>query len=101
MGDMTVGELLSIADSLTTGGLLVAVLIGGARAIWVWGWTHRERVTDLQAQLLAMKTDYELRLAKVEQDATEWKIIAINATDIGKRVVSVAEKSVKSDDSSG
>jgi hypothetical protein len=96
MGEMTVAELLSIAGDIGVVGLLFMAFYGGAREVWVWGVTHRREVTALQAQIAKEEARHLAELIKVEQDRDEWKAMAISATDIGKRVVSVAEKSVAS-----
>lgn len=84
MSEITLAEFLSTASDIGVIGLLLMIIWGGAKAFWVWGWSHRESIADLREQL---------KEAKKERD--EWKVIAISATDIGKRVVSVAEKSVQ------
>lgn len=83
MNEMTVSEFISLASDIGIIGILIGILWGGAKAFWVWGWSHREQVADLRSQII-----------EVKKERDEWKIIAISATDIGKRVVNVAEKSV-------
>lgn len=78
---MTIEQFLAVASDVGVIALLLAIIWGGAKAFWVWGWSHRETVSDLRVQLSE---------AKKERD--EWKTIAISATDIGKRVVRVAEE---------
>lgn len=81
---MTVADVISIASDLGVIGLLLLIVFGGAKKVWIWYWQHAERIADLEKQLKEAK-----------EDAREWRMMALNATDIGKRVVTVAEKSVQ------
>lgn len=78
---MTMTEVLGTISDLGVIGLLAIAFYGGAKGVWVWGWAYREKVRELERQL-----------EKAEEDRDEWKILALEATDIGKRVVNVAEK---------
>lgn len=65
-------ELESIMSLLGKGGttaLLVMVLLGGFRRWWVFGWHYLE----------------------MQRDRDEWKALALRASMLADRVVSVAE----------
>jgi hypothetical protein len=92
---MTIADLLSTASDIGVVSLLLMIFYGGYKGFWEWGRTHREQLEDLHRQLSEQRTQYEGMLLKAEKDRDEWKTMAINATDIGKRITSVAEKSVQ------
>lgn len=94
MSEITLAEFIGLASDLGVIGLLVAVLWGGAKAFWVWGWSHRESVADLKAQLKKQEEESAKREAKQDKEIAEWKGIAISATDIGERVTRVAEEKI-------
>lgn len=94
MSEVTLAEFLSLASDIGVIGLLIAVLWGGAKAFWVWGWSHRESVADLKAQLAKQEAEFTKREVKYEKEIAEWKGIAISATDIGARVTRVAEEKI-------
>ena len=60
-------EALS-AERITIIGMLLSVLWGGARGIWVWGWQYREAV----------------------RDRDEWKGLALRGTQMAQRAVTLA-----------
>ena len=91
---MTVADLLSLASDIGVIGLLLMIMWGGAKAFWVWGWSHRESVADLKAQLAKQEAEFAKREIKYEKEIAEWKGIAISATDIGARVTRVAEEKI-------
>lgn len=65
---MTLVELFAYVKDGGQLALLLLFIVGGFRAWWVWGWHHREVVTDLKQ-----------RLADERADKNEWKSIARSA----------------------
>ncbi len=92
---MTIADLLSTASDIGVISLLLLIFYGGYKGFWEWGRTHREQIADLHRQLVEQRTQAEALVLKAEKDRDEWKTMAINATDIGKRVTAVAEKRVQ------
>lgn len=74
-------EILTIAQQLSgvsLATLLLVILFSSFRGIWVWG-----------RQLVEMKTEYELRLAKAEKSAETWQAMALRATGLAETSVGI------------
>lgn len=65
---VTIQDIVSLASDAGIIGLLIYVLLGGARKWWVWGWTYEEAI----------------------RDRDEWKDLALSGTDLAERAVSLA-----------
>lgn len=74
---MTIRELLSILNDAGVLGLLVAVLVGGARQWWVWGWAYRD----------VLKT-----VEKLEGERDEWRDLALQGTSLAEKTVDLARR---------
>lgn len=46
---MAIAELLALARDAGTVSMLIMVLWGGWRKIWVWGWLYREAIRERDA----------------------------------------------------
>src|SRR4051812_44222802 len=90
-------------SSVTVVGLLLVAIATGAKGIWEFESTVKKRIDELLAnhqrerdnyeqQIKDIRAGNEERLNEVRKDRDEWKEIALAATDIGKRVASVAER---------
>jgi hypothetical protein len=67
---MTPETLMTLAETtknLTIAAVLVIIIWGGYKGVWVWGWSHKERVRELLN-----------RVAELETDRDEWKNLAIS-----------------------
>lgn len=47
---MSFGELLQVLQQGGMVGLLLIIIVGGARGWWVFGWMYKDRVRDLAAE---------------------------------------------------
>lgn len=47
---MSFGELLQVLQQGGMVGLLLIIIVGGARGWWVFGWTYKDRIRDLAAE---------------------------------------------------
>lgn len=63
-------DILNFASDAGVIGLLVFVLVGGAKKWWVWGWSYEELV----------------------KDRDEWKELALSGTNLAERAVDLAAK---------
>ncbi len=73
---MTVEQIISVLQSAGVVGVLVIVLGGGARGLWVWGYQHRAAIADKDEQI-----------TEKQAEVTEWKTLAL-------RLLSTTEKAV-------
>jgi hypothetical protein len=66
---LTLAQLLSVVSDGGVIGLLLVVLVGGARAWWVWGWVYRASVRDRDM----------------------WRRLALSGTNLAERTLRLAE----------
>jgi hypothetical protein len=92
MSEVTVGEIIGVADKIGVIALLFIIGVSGARKKWVFYWFHEERVADLREAYERTIADLAKQLIEAKVDGKEWRTMALAATDIGKRVVKVAEE---------
>lgn len=76
-------------------GILLVAIASGAKGIWQFTFQTKKETDRLEQIIKDQRADFEERLAEIKVDRDEWKGIALSATDIGKRVAQVAEKSVR------
>ena len=80
--------------NVTVVGILLVAIASGAKGIWQFTFQTKKETDRLEQIITDQRSDFETRLTEARQDRDEWKELALSATDIGKRVASVAEKSV-------
>lgn len=76
-------EFQQFVDLVTKGGLplvIAAIVVGGWRRWYVWGWTLDQIVKDKDAQITALRADRD-----------EWKTLANRATADTKLMVEWAQ----------
>jgi hypothetical protein len=86
-------DVATIADLLTKGGLvtaLVLALVGGMRGWYVWKNVHETRVKDLLDQL-----------AEIRKDREYWRETALRTISATSRVATVVEATQKSEQERG
>lgn len=76
MEAITIGELLSIIKDAGIVGLLMIILVGGAKSWWVFGWAYR----------------------LMTQDRDMWRTLALSGTDLAKRGLRLAERNLGGSD---
>jgi hypothetical protein len=64
--------------------LLIAVVWGGSKGMWTWGWVHRE--------LLAAE---RRRAEAAEKREAEWKLYALRALGATEEAAAVAKSAVE------
>lgn len=79
------------ASDIGLGTLLAAVLYGGYKKIWVWGY----QLTDMQAQLTGTKADYELRLVQKDESIKAWQGATRDAGRMAQHGVSLAQQQIE------
>ena len=62
---MTPGDFFEALDKFGTFGVLILIIIGGMRGLYVWKWQHDE----------------------LRQDRDDWKTLALSGTAIAGRAV--------------
>ena len=92
MGDFT--TLLDVASKITIIGGLLAIIWGGIKQMWVWGWLYIQTKKDFEDRLAALEKDYEDRLAALEKDRDEWKQRALDQLGINKDTLDTLKKLV-------
>ena len=92
MSEITLGELIGLADKLGVIALLLIIAITGSTKKWVFYWFHEDSVKQLKEGYERTIADLIKQLAEAKVDGKEWRSMALSATDIGKRVVKVAEE---------
>ena len=65
--NLDIGQVLSDWGVV---GLVALILVAGAKQVWVWGWTYREKA----------------------KESEEWKQRALRATNVATTAVDVAEQ---------
>lgn len=68
MDEVTIGQILDVAERLTVVGLLLIIMVGGFKRWWVWGWMYDE----------------------ARADGAEWKGIAMTGASVAEQAVDVA-----------
>lgn len=63
--------------------LLVAVVWGGRKRWWLFGWQHDETVSSLRREL----EKAEAQCAREREEGTEWKTLALTQAGITRTVV--------------
>lgn len=76
MGDMTLGEIIGFADSLTTLGTWVLIGWLGMRGTWIFGFLH----TAMLDQVLK-------ELATSQASEAAWRTVALKGTGLGEEAV--------------
>lgn len=78
-------ELLEVAKSQgPVVLLLVLIIIGGSRAVWVWGWQYREEITSAAKDLLAMT-----------QERDFWRTAALRGLGTVEKAVNLVERQIQ------
>jgi len=88
-------QLLANGNTVTAVGLLLVALVTGSRGMWLFGFQAKRESDRLEQIIKDTQANADIRIAEVKQDRDEWKQIALDATALGKRVVNVAEKTVR------
>ena len=77
---MDLKQLLDIVNTVGLVGVLVMILWGGAKRLWVYGWYYREQ------------QQYQIRLVR---ERNEWRDIALRGTVLAEKAVSVLKEDVQ------
>lgn len=88
-------QILQNANGVTVVGILLVAIITGSKGMWVFGFQAKRDADRLEKTITDQNIQFEERMKEIRQDRDEWKDIALQATDLGKRVVNVAEKTVR------
>jgi hypothetical protein len=80
--------------NITVVGILLIAIASGAKGIWQFSYQTKKETDRLEKIITDQRADFDIRLKESREDGQEWKELALSATDIGKRVAQVAEKSV-------
>lgn len=67
---MDIKEIASFISDAGVVGLLVAVILGGLKQLWVWGWLYKDKV----------------------RECDEWKLLALEGLQAAHTGASVAER---------
>jgi hypothetical protein len=90
MSEVTLGELIGIADKIGVLAFAFIIAITGARKKWVFYWFHEERVNDLKEAYERTIADLAKQLTDSKTDGKEWKVMALDyhsAVQRAKKVV--------------
>lgn len=78
-------ELLEVAKSQgPVVLLLVLIIVGGSRAVWVWGWQYRERIAMAEKDLVAMT-----------QERDFWRTSALRGLGAVEKAVNLVERQIQ------
>lgn len=74
---MTPKELLDMGIT----GILIAIILSGARGLWVYGRTYQERTQSLMS-----------RIEELKQERDEWRRMALKGSDVAEKAVDAVAK---------
>jgi hypothetical protein len=72
---LTIQELLDILSQAGVLGMLVFIIYGGYKRLWVWGWSYAEKA----------------------KEAEEWKRLALSGTALAEKAIGVAKQGQESE----
>lgn len=78
----------SIVRDLTLSGVLVYILRGGAKKVWVWGW----QLEAAEKREAATAAACELRVAAAERRENEWKDLLLETRYVARTAVDIVAK---------
>lgn len=76
--EITLQDTLKYVSQIGVLGLLIIVLYGGYKRLWVWGWLYREQ---------------EARINKLERERDDWRDIALHGTTLAEATVDLFHRS--------
>lgn len=68
-------------NTLTVVGLLLFIILAGAKGVWVFGWQHRKAAED-----------FEARLAKKQAEVDQWRHLALAQLGVMEETVEKATR---------
>ncbi len=89
-------------NSISVVMMFIIAIAAGAKGVWLFRFQAEKELVAKDALIAELRTQLEqqrlgsaARLDEERKDKLEWKELAFELSDLGKRATTVAEKSVK------
>ena len=94
----TILDILAIVERVTVIGILLLIIGGGLRQLWVFGWQYREQqqrhtevAESMEHELNRLRAECAQELDQMRQERNRWQDMMLRNSEVSQRSLEMVE----------